>query len=702
MVDQRYFVQSRLARGGMSTVYLATDQRLERDVALKVMHPHLAGDESFLHRFSQEAKAAARLSHPHVVGVLDQGTDGPVVYLVMEYVPGHTLRDVIDDKGPLTPRLALALLDPVIEGLAAAHEAGLVHRDVKPENVLIAEDSRIKIGDFGLARAVSTSTNTGTLIGTVAYIAPELVTGAAADARSDIYSAGIMLYEMLTGQHPYTGDIPIQVAFQHVNSEVPAPSVQLPGLAEDLDELVQWCTAPDPDERPIDGTALLGELRHIRTTLSDAELDYSAGPHMAAAAGSAPDSDGDDGATRVIPRTSAGGTNQTTVLPGASKHPLVDGQQGVHRHTEVINPRLHPTTVISGHSPADADAPVHQGFGHEPDAESAISARAERRLNKRQEKASDKQRAKAAQQPEQSLRGGNPRQRAVLWIVVLVVISLLAASAAWFLAIGPGALTTVPRVSERPVAEAQQILSQRGLESMVTEIHDEDISEGLVVRAQPQASAEVRKFEDVTLFVSLGPELFSIPDVTGQKLDPATTALDEAKMSLGGVTEEFHEEEPAGTVLSQSIAAGDDRRRNTAVDLTVSKGPQPIDVPSVVGQPQDAATRTLNDTGLDPVIADSTVFHPEIPAGSVVSQQPTSGQLFRGDPVTLTLSKGPEMIEVPNLIGNQVQEATERLEELGFEVKVNNILGGFFGTVRDQEPVDESKPKGSTITLTVV
>ncbi len=702
-MDQRYFVQSRLARGGMSTVYLATDQRLERDVALKVMHPHLAGDDSFLNRFSQEAKAAARLSHPHVVGVLDQGTDGPLVYLVMEYVPGRTLRDVIDDKGPLTPRLALALLDPVIEGLAAAHEAGLVHRDVKPENVLIAEDSRIKIGDFGLARAVSTSTNTGTLIGTVAYIAPELVTGAAADARSDIYSAGIMLYEMLTGNHPYTGDIPIQIAFQHVNSEVPAPSGQLPGLAEDLDELVQWCTAPDPDERPINGTALLGELRHIRTTLSDADLDYSAGPQMAAtAAGTSMESDVDDGATTVIPRAGAGATNQTTVLPGAPERGLDDQQHGVHRHTEVISGQLHPTTVISRHGPAGQDAPVHREFGHEPDAESAMSARAGRRQNKRRQKASDKQQAKTAQQPEQSLRRGNPRRRGVLWIIVLVVISLLAASAAWFLAVGPGALATIPRVSERPVAEAQQLLTERGLESMVTEIHDEDVSEGLVVRAQPQASTEIRKFEDVTLFVSLGPELFSIPDVTGENLEAATAGLEEAKMSLGGVTEEFHEQEPAGTVLSQSIAAGEDHRRNTAVDLRVSKGPQPIDVPSVVDQTQDAATSTLSDIGLDPVIADSTVFHPDIPAGSVVSQQPASGQLFRGDPVTLTLSKGPEMIEVPNLIGNQVEEAAEELEELGFQVEVNNVLGGFFGTVRDQEPVDESVPKGSTITLTVV
>jgi serine/threonine-protein kinase len=284
LVDNRYRVQSRLARGGMSTVYLATDQRLERDVALKVLHPHLVNDGNFLDRLGREAKAAAKLSHPHVVGVLDQGSDGPTAYLVMEYIKGHTLRDVIKEKGALSPRLALALIDPVVEGLGAAHTAGLIHRDIKPENVLIADDGRIKVGDFGLARAVTTSTSTGALIGTVAYLSPELVLGRTADARSDIYSVGIMLYEMITGKQPFDGEVPIQVAYQHVNSSVEAPSADVPGLATEVDELVQWCTARDPEQRPVDGNALLSELRHIRTNLTDAELDLQPPAAIAAVA----------------------------------------------------------------------------------------------------------------------------------------------------------------------------------------------------------------------------------------------------------------------------------------------------------------------------------------------------------------------------------------------------------------------------------
>ena len=341
LVDGRYLIQSRLASGGMSTVYLATDRRLERGVALKVLHPHLAGDPQFLDRLGREAKAAARLSHPHVVGVLDQGEDGRIAYLVMEYIKGHTLRDVLKERGALAPRLALALIAPVVEGLGAAHEAGLIHRDIKPENVLIADDGRIKVGDFGLARAITTSTSTGALIGTVAYLSPELVLGKQADARSDIYSVGIMLYEMITGRQPFDGDVPIQVAYQHVNSTVGAPSVLVPGLAEEIDELVQWCTANDPDKRPVDGNTLLSELRHIRTNLSDAELDLQPPAAHAALPALAPlpgppvpgrppgrgrddaDSDGPPtAATRIPgPRCSAGSSGPPRSSPAAAIPP---------------------------------------------------------------------------------------------------------------------------------------------------------------------------------------------------------------------------------------------------------------------------------------------------------------------------------------------------------------------------------------------
>ena len=246
VLDGRYLVRSRIARGGMATVYLALDQRLDREVAVKVMHPNLADDEDFLHRFTREARSAARLSHPGIVQVYDQGQHDGVAFLAMEHVPGRTLRDLMNERGTLTARESLDLLEPVLDALGAAHAAGLVHRDVKPENVLLGDDGRLKVADFGLARAVNSATTsqTGLLLGTVAYLAPEQVERGLADARSDVYAAGVMLYELLTGHPPYAGDTPLAVAYQHVHHDVPAPSVEVPDLPWQVDELVARTTLP--------------------------------------------------------------------------------------------------------------------------------------------------------------------------------------------------------------------------------------------------------------------------------------------------------------------------------------------------------------------------------------------------------------------------------------------------------------------------
>jgi eukaryotic-like serine/threonine-protein kinase len=227
VVDGRYRIDAKLARGGMATVYQATDLRLDRVVALKVMHAHLATDPDFVQRFEREARAAARLHHPHVVGVFDQGTDGDRVYLAMEFVEGRTLRDVMREYGPLTPEQALVIVDPILKALQAAHDAGFVHRDIKPENILIADDGRVKVADFGLARALTSSdasATTGMIMGTVAYLAPEQVERGDADRRTDIYATGVVLFEMITNHVPHEGESPIAVAFQHVHADVPPPS----------------------------------------------------------------------------------------------------------------------------------------------------------------------------------------------------------------------------------------------------------------------------------------------------------------------------------------------------------------------------------------------------------------------------------------------------------------------------------------------
>jgi serine/threonine-protein kinase len=686
LVDNRYAVRSKIARGGMSTVYLATDLRLERDVALKVLHPHLATDETFLDRLGREAKAAARLSHPHVVGVLDQGNDGLTAYLVMEYIKGHTLRDVIRSKGALPPRLALALIDPVVEGLGEAHAAGMIHRDVKPENVLIADDGRIKIGDFGLARAVTTSTSTGALIGTVGYLSPELVLGKTADARSDIYSVGIMLYEMLTGQQPYDGEVPIQVAYKHVNETVGPPSALVPGLAAEMDELVQWCTANDPENRPVDGHALLQELRHIRTNLTNSELDLR--PPAAVEAVQA-------NHTEIIARTN----NPTAVLSSSLGRPR-PLQPSRPPHAAAPHHALYPPADLYRTDPLQIQYEQdHRNQAEEPEPEPLpLSKRAQRKLDREDEKA----RSRAAATPVRSLREGNPRRRGILWVVALIVIALLATGAGWFFGMGPGASATIPVVANKSVAQAQQLLSEAGFQSRTNDVFDDDVPSGLVVGSEPGAGTEIRKFQPVALFVSKGPQLYGLPKLTGGTLDQAKVALNQAGMALGTVREQFDDAVAAGVVLAQDPATGTPARHGTPVNLLVSKGPQPIPVPSVVGMDENEAIDAIEAAGLTAKVAKDQVFDRKIPEGSVVSQTPANGNLTKGGIVTLTISKGPKMVAVPNFVGKQAVDAERELRKLGFDVKINNFLGGFFGTVRTQDPVDTEVPEGSVVTLTVV
>ncbi|MGH3414161.1 MAG: protein kinase domain-containing protein, partial [Marmoricola sp.] len=298
VLDGRYRVGPRIARGGMAVVHQATDLRLDRTVAVKIMHAGLADDDEFVTRFEREAHAAARLAHPNVVAVFDQGedcTDGQVtLFLVMEYVPGLTLRDLIRKEAPLPPARALDVLAPVLSALESAHRAGMIHRDVKPENVLLSDNGEVKVADFGLARAVSSesqaTTAGGVLVGTVSYLSPELVVDSRADTRADVYAAGVVLYEMLTGHKPHRAESPIQVAYKHVHEDVPPPSATVPGIPPYVDALVARATARDPSVRPADAGVLLRQVRRVRLALDqgvdeDAELTADLAPALAAVTG---------------------------------------------------------------------------------------------------------------------------------------------------------------------------------------------------------------------------------------------------------------------------------------------------------------------------------------------------------------------------------------------------------------------------------
>jgi serine/threonine-protein kinase len=647
LVGGRYRVQSRLALGGMATVYLATDTNLERDVALKVLHPHLSQDPSFVERLEREAKAAARLSHPHVVSVLDRGHDGDVFYLVMEYVPGRNLRQLLSDQGPLAPKQALALIYAVVEGLAAAHRAGLVHRDIKPENVLLSDSGQIKVADFGLARAATASTSTGLTLGTVAYIAPELVQRTGGDARSDLYSVGIMLYELLTGRQPFRGDLPDQIAYQHLTDDVPAPSAVVPGLSPELDELVQWASARDPEARPVDAEALLGEIRHIRTHLTDEQLELHADrpEHLPLA---------DAARTDVIPAA------RTEIIGAASAQ--------------------HTTVMPQGAMPP---APTPREL-------------------RRRERDAAKEAAAAAARPTKTLIPGG-RRRGIVWAVIVVVLAVVAALAGWFFGVGPGAAATVPSVKDLTVAQATPLFERAGLSFSTQDVFDDGVAAGLIVGSTPPSGTEIRRFQGVDVLVSKGPELFPLQDLRGRTLDEAKAEIGRAQMALGAVTEAYSDTVAAGTVTAQEPAVGTPLRRASAVALTVSKGPQPVPVPQLVGKTQSEALAALRAAGLDPVVSSDEVNDRSVPKGSVAAQSPAAGAaLTKGGKVTLTISKGPKLVKVPNYVGKQADQAADALKKLGFEVRLEKVLGGFFGTVRAQDPVDAEIPEGSVVTLTVV
>ena len=633
VLDRRYRVLSHLADGGMASVYVALDERLDREVALKVMRPSLAADETFVSRFRREARSAARLSHPNVVAVYDQGEDEGRMFLAMELVNGHTLRQVMQDEGPLTPRAALDIIDAVLQALGAAHSAGLIHRDVKPENVILREDGVVKVADFGLARAVTSATSTaqtGVLLGTVAYLAPEQVERGIADARSDVYAAGLLLFEMLTGTKAFSGDTPIHVAYQHVHSTVPAPSSRVSTVPAELDRLVALATDRDPDGRPVDANAFLRQVRRSRVALTPAELDRRPGPATAASSMTA---------TVAMPR------------PGS------DARDG---HTAVV-PVPRPT----------APGPTGHGAGRP-----------------------------AAGAGTGSTDGRWYRRR---WLpAALAALLAVAAVAGWFFLAGPGASTTVPQVISLSQAQAQQRLTRSHLSARVDRAFDERAKAGLVMTSDPGAGADVHRGSTVRLTVSKGPERYSVPDLVRSSRAEAQRQLTAQQLRVGPVTEAYDETVPAGQVVSTDPEARTSVKRDTKVALVLSKGREPIDVVDWTGRSADTAVTSLTNAGLT-VDATAQEYSTSVPKGSVIRQDPSSGTLYRGGKVTLVVSRGPELVKVPDVERKQEDEARAILERAGFKVEVQRFLGGAFGTVRLQDPEGGSMaPKGSTVTLTVV
>ncbi|SDO67598.1 serine/threonine protein kinase [Geodermatophilus sp. DSM 45219] len=649
VLEGRYLLEERLARGGMSTVYAATDLRLHRTVAVKVMAEHLAHDPTFVDRFTREARAAAMLSHPNVVSVSDQGSDQGLVFLVMELVRGRTLRDLLQARGRLTVGEAFAVLEPVLAGLTAAHRAGIVHRDIKPENVLIGADGVVKVADFGLARALTgtgqTSHTGGVLIGTVAYLSPEQLERGRADARSDVYAAGVVLYEMLTGHPPYGGDTPLAVAYQHVHHDMPVPSDEVPGLPWEVDDLVARTTRRDPTVRPLDAGAFLADLEDVRTDLGIERVPVPTG------------------------RSTAGpGTLRPTNRPSRPRHPSEPGDPG----TEVLGPggtrpgRGARTSMLPGTGPG----PAPDTGGRRP---APVPAR---------------------------LRPGVPphirRRRARLALALVLLTAITIGAVGWWL--GSGRWTAVPQLAGSEQAAAIDLLQEAGLDpDCCEEQWSEDVPEGVVIAADP-AGGEVIRGTDVRLVVSKGPERFEVePELVGQPLDAVRAELDDVPVVLTEV-QDYDNDVPVGHVTGFDPDPGTELKREQELTVYVSRGHEPVAVPAVVGLSPEEATANLEALGF--TVERTEGRSADVDPGEVMAVTPGAGEQAPYDStVTLQVSAGLPQVQVPDVVGRSQAEASTVLQQAGLQVQVSQFFGD--KVFRQSPAAGETVEIGTPVTILV-
>ncbi len=662
VLDGRYRIVSQIARGGMATVYEAVDTRLDRVVAVKSMHAGLVGDDDFVARFIREARSAARLSHPNVVAVFDQGTAGDpwsphrVVYLVMELVRGRTLRQVLRERGPLPPTDALAVAEPVLAALRAAHEAQIVHRDVKPENVLLADDGQVKVADFGLARALSGDSahtrTSGLLLGTVSYLAPEQVLDAGTDARADVYAAGIVLFEMLTGTKPFEGGSPLQIAWKHVNEQVPAPSTRHAGIPPAIDRLVLRATDRDPDGRFVDGRDFLAAVRAVSADLVTGRLE-PARP----AAHEWPT------ATPARPATHESAAAEATVvartgapLPGPSRRvdptPLpAERTEPTPRPAERMDPATEPSRRLGGARPMSTTRPGRR-----------------RTRTGRADRAGRRTPTLAEQRARHALLSRRRRRRGVVALLFVVVLTVAIAVSAWWF--GAGRFTSVPQLTGASETAARARLSGADLRMRVgASRFDTAVPAGYVLATQQTPNARVERGGTVTVVVSRGTERVGVPSLIGTTEQAARAALTAAGLSVGTVGTVDSDSQPAGQVASATPSPGQSLPLGGVVDLTVSRGPKPVDNPTVVGRPVADAAAAIRTAGL-PVLV---VTRPSVtvPAGRVTTQTPEPGPVPAHTTVTLSVSSGRPVVTVPpDLRGLDAATAAKRLTALGFVVSV--------------------------------
>lgn len=596
IIDGRYQLTRVVGSGGMATIYAAIDLRLDRQVAVKIMHSHLAQDEQFVSRFIREAKAAASLSHPNIVAVLDQGWNqggSPCVFIVMELIEGATLRDYLIEQGSLSPERALSIMTPVASALAAAHKLGIVHRDIKPENILVSKEGRIKIADFGLARGAllgnTMTAESSVILGSVSYLSPEQVQRGVADARSDIYSLGIVLFEILTGQKPYQGEDPVQVAIKHVNERVPAPSTLKPGLSVEIDQLVLSATDIDPDKRPRDAVVMLEKLRELSEKLDPRKrqlsLELDLPPLAIKEVGKR------DGAKRLrrdkdreveIPKNQEAAVKKEKSSSIAKKAlskrvkrnrqiaALIAIALGIGIWYVIVGPG---SKVIV---PSLAGLTVKEATSELADL--GLDLKVER-----EEFSEDI--------PENRVINSSPAGGGRISPDGTVEVTISKGKERYI----------VPTLQGLKIEIAEGLISDNNL--IVGEIIEEFSSEfpkGFIMRSSPAAGERIKRDSQVTLYLSKGVEQVGVSSYQGKSGEQALNELTEAGFDVE-TKYVFSEDLPIGAVVSQ-IPSGGDIDKGSVITLTVSKGSQFVFIPNVFSLSEAKAIDTLKDLDLKVVV----------------------------------------------------------------------------------------------------
>ena len=601
IIDGRYRVISRLGSGGMADVYLAQDQLLGRDVAVKVLHHHFAEDQEFVERFRREASSAAALSHPNIVAIFDRGEWNGTYYIAMEYVAGRTLKSVVREQGALDPAAAIEIVVQILRAARFAHRRGVIHRDLKPHNVILDEEGRARVTDFGIARAgASDMTLTGSIMGTAQYLSPEQAQGLTVSGSSDLYSIGVILYELLTGVVPFEGETAVAIAFKQVSAEPYPPSAQNPAIPPSLDAVVLRALAKDPAHRYANADELIAALEHERQLL----------PALSAASAGA----ATDQVHHAPPPPRAGAGSLLLAQPGTGQYEIENGPpQGTGRGWQrgllwalailLVAGLAVLAVLLLGKSSKSVRVPSVTG-----QSEQAAGARLR----------------SVGLSPQPSLAPSAT-------VGSGLVISQTPAA---------GALETQGTrvnivVSEGPANVPLMDVTGLTASRAAAELHkahfktktkteaSKSVAAGRVIATEPPAETEVQEGRLITLVVSSGPAPVHVPDLTGQTLEAAEATLTNDELEVGAVTKRVSSTQAPGTVLAQSPSTGSSVSAGSKVDLTVAQAPKEVEVPDVVGAAEVAAKAALRHAGFKTTVQTRPTSE-QAQVGVVLEQNPVA------------------------------------------------------------------------------